>query len=128
MADWRPKHPSQHKEDKRTQSEMTLVLEKTPDILKELGVKLRSRRKRPLLVGFAAETRDLMKKARAKLAEKSLDLIVANDISQDGIGPESDANVITLVYRNGKSERLPKNSKSALAKEVWKRIHALKKR
>lgn len=128
VADWRPKHPSQHKEDKRTRSEMTLVLEKTPDILKELGAKLKGKRKRPLLVGFAAETRDLMKKARAKLDEKHLDLVVANDVSQDGIGPESNANVITLVYCNGKSERLPQNSKCALAKEVWKRIHALKKR
>lgn len=126
VADWRPKHSSQQKESKRTQAEMTLMLERTPDILKELGARLKGKRKRPLLVGFAAETGDLIKKARAKLSEKNVDLIVANDVSQEGIGPESDTNIVTLVYKSGKSEKLPRNSKSELAREILRRIARLK--
>jgi phosphopantothenoylcysteine decarboxylase/phosphopantothenate--cysteine ligase len=126
VADWRPKHPSKQKEDKRAQEEMSLVLKRTPDILTQLGKKLKGGRKRTLLVGFAAETHDLLKKARAKLAEKHLDLIVANDVSHDGIGPESDANIVTLVYKNGRSEKLPEASKRELAREILKRIARLK--
>lgn len=128
VADWRPKHPSEKKEGKKAHSELTLLLERTPDILKELGAKLRGRRKRPLLVGFAAETGDLLKKARAKLSEKNVDLMVANDVSQEGIGPESDTNIVTLVYKDGKSETLPEHSKRELAREIWKRILVMGKR
>ncbi len=128
VADWRPKHPTQQKESKQTHSEMTLLLERTPDILKELGAKLKGRRKRPLLVGFAAETHDLLKKARTKLTEKHLDLVVANDVSHEEIGPESDTNMVTLVYKDGKSEKLPPASKCELAKEIWKRILVMRNR
>ena len=128
VADWQPKHPTLQKESKQAQSEMTLALVKTPDILSELGAKLKGKRKKPLLVGFAAETHDLMKKARAKLREKNLDLIVANDVSQEEIGPESETNIVTLVYKNGKSEKLPQASKCELAREIWKRILPLRKR
>jgi phosphopantothenoylcysteine decarboxylase/phosphopantothenate--cysteine ligase len=127
VADWRPKHPSPQKASKRAQEEMTLALERTPDILKELGEKLKGKRKKRLLVGFAAETDNLVKRARAKLNEKNLDLIVANDVSQEGIGPESDLNIVTLVYKNGRTEKLPQDSKRELAREIWKRIATLKK-
>ncbi|MFQ5794450.1 MAG: bifunctional phosphopantothenoylcysteine decarboxylase/phosphopantothenate--cysteine ligase CoaBC [Candidatus Bipolaricaulia bacterium] len=125
VADWQPKNPSKEKPSKLTQDEMTLVLDRTPDILKTLGEKLKRRKKRPLLVGFAGETGDLVEKARAKLEEKGLDLVIANDITRDDAGPESDTNIATLIYKDGRSEPLPKMSKYELAREILRRIAEL---
>ncbi len=122
VADWRPKQPSKQKESKLAQKELTLALERTPDILQELGVRLRGRRKRPWIVGFAAETEDHIKRARAKLRQKQLDVIVANDVSQEGIGPESDINRVVLILKDGRSEELPPMAKRQLAREILKRL------
>ncbi len=126
VADWRPKRPFTEKESKLSQQGMTLELERTPDILKELGEKLKRRRKRPLLVGFAAETGDIVKKAREKLFKKHLDVIVANDVSQRDIGPESEFNAVALIYRDGRrTERLKKRPKRELAREILERLGQL---
>lgn len=119
VADWRPKRAFQNKLVKTEQKELELALEHTPDILKELGQK---RRAGQILIGFVAETQNLLKNARQKLIEKKLDLVVANDITKEGAGPEVDTNIVTLIYKDGKCEELPKMSKRELAKELWKRV------
>ena len=122
VADWRPKKAFQNKLAKKSQNELKLAFEHTPDILKELGKKKRDGQ---ILIGFAAETQNLLKNAHHKLIEKKLDLVVANDITKEGAGPEGDTNIATLIYKNGKSETLPKMTKRELAKEIWKRVKTL---
>lgn len=122
VADWRPKKAFINKLAKAEQDELNLVLERTPDILKELGEK---KSKGQLLIGFAAETKDLIKNAKKKLTEKNLDLIVANDVTQEGAGPQVDTNIVTLLYRDGKIEELLKMSKSELALEILERAAKL---
>lgn len=122
VADWRPKRPLTRKKSKLSAQTLTLELERTPDILAELREKLKHRRKCPLVVGFAAETGDVVRKAKAKLRKKGLDAIVANDISQEGAGPEVDTNIVTLIFKDGRVERLPKMSKRELAREILKNL------
>ncbi len=119
VADWRPKKISSQKLKKSEAHEMTLVLEKTPDILAELGQR---KKRNQILVGFAAETEKLLEHAREKLKEKNLDLVVANDITAPGAGPEAETNIVTLLYRDGRSETLPCMSKRELAAEILRKI------
>lgn len=93
------------------QEEMTLTLRKNPDILAELGKICGDR----VLVGFAAETNDLLENARDKLKKKNLDLIVANDITKSGIGFGSDENQVTLIDRSGTARQTQKLSKDEIA-------------
>jgi phosphopantothenoylcysteine decarboxylase/phosphopantothenate--cysteine ligase len=102
---------------------LTLSLVRTPDILAELG-KVRAGTDRPLLVGFAAETVDVIASARRKQREKGVDLIVANDVSRTDAGFEVDTNEVTIVSSTGE-EHLPLQSKSAIAVEVVRRIETL---
>ncbi len=125
VADWRPKEAFKDKLAKTEQGELRLTLEHTPDVLKELGKK---RRAGQILIGFVAETQNLLKNARQKLIQKKLDLVVANDITKEGAGPEGDTNIVTLIYKNGKSEELQKMTKRELAKELWKRVAKIKPR
>ena len=104
---------------------LTLTLTRTRDILGGLG-QLPSRREseRPVLVGFAAETHDLLAHARQKLERKNADLIVANDVAQSGVGFDGDTNAVTLVSRDG-VEDVPLQSKSAVASRILDRIEVL---
>jgi phosphopantothenoylcysteine decarboxylase/phosphopantothenate--cysteine ligase len=103
---------------------LDLHLEKTPDILAALG-KLPSRSaERPLLVGFAAETHDVVVHAREKLQRKGADLIVANDVTTPGAGFEVDTNVVTIVSRDS-AEELALDSKSAIAGKILDRLERL---
>ena len=114
VADYRPAtvHLSKLKKDKAPSS---VVLERTEDLLAELG-----RRKRTqVLVGFAAETEDLERNALAKLAAKSLDWIVANDVTKPGAGFDSDTNIVDIYGRGGAVHRFPLLSKRAAAEEIW---------
>ena len=104
-------------------STLTLTLVRTPDILAELG-RLRAGNDRPLLVGFAAETSDVVASARKKQREKGLDLVVANDVSRSDAGFEVDTNEVTLVSADGE-EVLPLQSKTAIAAQVIDRIETL---
>jgi phosphopantothenoylcysteine decarboxylase/phosphopantothenate--cysteine ligase len=122
VADWRPKKVFSQKLKKSGARELTIVLEKTPDILSELG---RRKKKNQILVGFAAETEDVLAHAREKLREKNLDVIVANDITVPGAGPEVETNIVTLLYRDGKSETLPCLPKREVAKEILRRVAQL---
>lgn len=119
VADWRPKKAFAHKLKKPGARELTLVLEKTPDILAELG---RRKKKNQILVGFAAETEKLLEHAREKLKEKNLDIVVANDITAPGAGPEVETNIVALLYRDGRSETLPCLLKNEVAAEILRRI------
>jgi phosphopantothenoylcysteine decarboxylase/phosphopantothenate--cysteine ligase len=102
---------------------LTLSLVRTPDILAELG-KLRAGSDRPLLVGFAAETTDVVASARRKLRDKGIDLVVANDVSRPDAGFEVDTNEVTIVSGEGE-DTLPLQSKSAIAAQVVARIESL---
>ncbi len=99
-----------------------LVLEATPDILAELG---RRRRRGQVLVGFAAETDLLPERARAKLAGKKVDLMVANDVSADGVGFDHDTNQVTIFGADGSVEAVPLASKDMVADAVLDRVCAL---
>jgi phosphopantothenoylcysteine decarboxylase/phosphopantothenate--cysteine ligase len=114
VADFRPKVVAATKL-KKDGGPPEVVLEPTPDILAELG-----RRKRPgqVLVGFAAETEDLLANATAKLKRKNLDLIVANDVAAAGAGFEHDTNAVTLLTADGTSRQVALTSKRAVAEAV----------
>ena len=111
VADYRVKNVADHK-IKKNDEELTLVLEKNTDILKELGQK---KQKGQVLVGFAAETQNLIQYAQNKLEKKNLDMIVANDVSKPQAGFNVDTNLIKLLKRDGSIEELPLMSKKDLA-------------
>lgn len=120
VSDYRPTDAAAQKIKKQGDT-LTISLEKTPDILAEIG----GRAKRPLLVGFAAETENLEKNAREKCRGKKLDLIVANDVSKPGIGFDSDDNEAVIMTATGQAEHLPLMSKSQLADRILDRVAAL---
>jgi phosphopantothenoylcysteine decarboxylase/phosphopantothenate--cysteine ligase len=122
VADYRPKQRAGRKV-KKTAAELTIELEKNPDILAELGARKAGR----VLVGFAAETDELVANATLKLKAKNLDLIVANDVSQEGAGFNVDTNIAKLLYRDGHVEELPLMGKDALAGVILERVEALLK-
>ena len=126
VADYRPAAAAQAK-IKRTEKNLTLELEPTPDILAELGREFGTDRHGRVLVGFAAETNRLAENARAKLARKGADIIVANDVTQEGAGFDTDTNIATLFLRDGRETPLPKMSKFDLANRILDQILALAK-
>ena len=121
VADYAPAAAPAQKIHKDAET-LTLSLVRTPDILAELGA--RRDGTRPLLVGFAAETTDMIASARRKQQEKAVDLVVANDVSRADAGFEVDTNEVTLVSAAGE-ETLPLQSKSAIAMQIVQRIEAL---
>jgi len=122
VADWRPINISESKESKLTSDSLLIELESTPDILTELGDQLESQAEKPLLIGFAAETGDLLEKARGKLQRKRMDWIVANDLSAEGAGAEVDTNIATLISKSGEVVQFDKMPKRNLAREILKKI------
>lgn len=121
VADYRPVLRNGEKLKKQG-DRLQLELEKNPDILAELG----QLERRPLLVGFAAETTNLHAHAAAKLTAKNLDMIVANDVSQEGAGFHVATNIARLLYRDGRSEVLDLMSKPQLAELILDRIRELR--
>ena len=113
VSDYRPKAASE-KKIKKEGSEYILALERTKDILEELGRKKGKR----ILVGFAAETEDLMANAKKKLLEKNLDLIVANDVSRPGAGFGVDTNQVKVLYPSGQVKDLPLMTKEEVAQFI----------
>lgn len=107
---------------KRGKGTLELRLEPNPDILKELGV----RKDGKLLVGFAAETEELLANARKKLREKNLDMVVANNVAEAGSGFDGDTNIATIVDRTGAVQSLPLMSKGELADRIYDHLLALK--
>jgi phosphopantothenoylcysteine decarboxylase/phosphopantothenate--cysteine ligase len=121
VADFRVEAPSQHKV-KRGEHALDLRLVPNPDLLAETAA-LPSARARPLRVGFAAETEELVAHATEKLARKSLDLIVANDVSGDVFG--ADSNQVTLLWADGRRADFPRLRKTAVADQVLDAVRAL---
>jgi phosphopantothenoylcysteine decarboxylase/phosphopantothenate--cysteine ligase len=122
VLDYRPRERAGQK-IKKSDRVLTLELEPTPDILAELG-RTRGER-RCVLVGFAAETTDLLAHAREKLDKKNLDLMVANDVTRSDAGFDADTNLVKILHRDGTVEDLPLMSKLALAHELLDRIKPL---
>ena len=116
VADYRPIEMSEDKIPK-TEGPLVLELERTPDILSEVAVSEAG----PLVVGFAAETGDPLARAREKLSEKEMDLIVANDVSDPALGFASDRNRVTLVTADA-AEELPESSKRRIASVLLDRV------
>lgn len=121
VADYRPVNAASEKIKKGAGS-MSLDLEKTEDIISEVGRKKGKR----LIIGFAAETDNLLANAKKKLKEKNLDLIVANNVKEPGAGFGVDTNIVTIIDKNGVVEALPKMSKDEVAWKVLDRVTALK--
>jgi phosphopantothenoylcysteine decarboxylase/phosphopantothenate--cysteine ligase len=123
VADYRPVRRDGMK-FKKSEQTLSLVLEPTEDILAAVA---NSRQPGQLIVGFAAETNDVVQHAKEKLERKGLDLIVANDITLDGAGFDTTTNIVTLIER-GKADpqALPKLSKREVADRILDRIVALR--
>lgn len=121
VADFRPKHRAPQKIKKQGRTDQTLDLEPTTDILTSLS----AQRTTQLIVGFAAETTNVIAHAKGKLAAKGLDLIVANDVTTEGAGFGSDQNAALLIDKQGTMTELPLMSKRALADAILNRAHVL---
>lgn len=126
VADYRPA-AAQSQKLKRGDGGLTLELEPTPDILAELGRDLVQQSGRRVLVGFAAETDRLADNARGKLARKGADMIVANDVTQEGAGFDADTNIVTLFLRDGRELPLPKLTKFEVANRILDRVLEIQK-
>jgi len=123
VADYRPTVKEERKL-KKSDSFITLALEKNPDILEELGKNKGSR----ILIGFAAETERLIKNAQDKLKAKNLDLIIANDVSQESSGFSSDTNQVKIIDQEGTIEDLPLLPKGEVAELILNRLKEMRKR
>jgi len=123
VADYAPVQRAGQKVQKGG-DEMTIVLRRTPDILGELGLRRLSSGRGPLLVGFAAETENVVARAVEKRAKKHADLVVANDVSRTDAGFDVETNAVTIVGADG-AETLPLQSKSTVAAEILDRVERL---
>ena len=119
VSDFRPKHSADQKIKRK--GPMTLELEATPDILKELS----SRKTSQIVVGFAAETDNVLENARKKLVNKNLDAVVVNDVSREGIGFDSERNAVTIITRDEVVE-VPETTKWEVAQRVLDQVVCLR--
>jgi len=115
VSDYRPKVTAGQKIKRK--GPMTLELEATPDILKELS----SKRTSQIVVGFAAETDNVLENARQKLVSKNLDAIVVNDVSREGVGFDSERNAVTIITRDEVVE-VPETTKWEVAQRVLDQV------
>jgi phosphopantothenoylcysteine decarboxylase / phosphopantothenate---cysteine ligase len=128
VADYAPASPAAQKVTK-ADGPLTLTLQRTKDILSDLGsMRAGLGGERPILVGFAAETQDLLARAREKRARKKVDLIVANDVSQPDQGFDADTNAVTIIG-DGDEQVVPLQSKARVAAVILDRVeHLLRSR
>lgn len=117
VADYRPANPSEIK-IKKVPGDMALPLTRNKDILFELG----QMKDKQYLVGFAAETNDVIENAQQKMKKKNLDLIVANDITAAGAGFKGNTNVVTILHKNGEQKALSLMSKEEVATNILEAI------
>ncbi|KIO61896.1 Phosphopantothenoylcysteine decarboxylase [Caldibacillus thermoamylovorans] len=122
VSDYRPKKIFQQKMKKQSQ-ELVIELERTVDILAELG----KRKKAQFLIGFAAETNHVEEYAKQKLLSKNADMIVANNVMQEGAGFGTDTNIVTFYKANNEKKQLPKLTKHEVAYEILKEAYEAKK-
>lgn len=127
VADYRVKERASQKMKKTADDEITLTLVKNPDILKELCLKKQNKiantdEELPLIIGFCAESENLIANAKEKIAKKGCDYLIANDISRKDIGFSSDFNEVTILDKNGSMKKLEKADKKTIAKEIFNYI------
>jgi phosphopantothenoylcysteine decarboxylase/phosphopantothenate--cysteine ligase len=125
VADFRPAAPAAgklRKEDLPPDAGLTLELVRNPDILAEVCGQKGSR----IVVGFAAESGDLVASASRKLARKGCDLLVANDVSLSGSGFDGDENAVVFVWPGGEVEELPRLAKGMVAAQLLDRVEKLR--
>ncbi len=124
VSDYRPKNVASAKIKKTNQDILTLELEKTPDILSNVS---QNRHENLLVIGFAAETNDVVNYAKSKLEKKNLDLVVANDITKNGAGFNTDTNIATILKR-GSDEKIeiPLMSKREMADKILDEVIKLR--
>jgi phosphopantothenoylcysteine decarboxylase/phosphopantothenate--cysteine ligase len=122
VSDYRPA-TTHDKKLKRGDGGLTLELEPTPDILAELGTQKGNR----VIIGFAAETNNVAENARGKLARKSADMIVANDVTQEGAGFDTDTNIVTMYLPNAPEIPLPKLNKFDVANRIFDQALSIRK-
>ena len=125
VADYRPVKRSPGK-IKKTESSLSLELERTPDILREVAA---AKQDGLLVIGFAAETENVLQNAREKLSTKNLDAIVANDVSQDGVGFDSVNNEVTIISRDRNAPiHVPLMAKTSVADIILDEVVRLRAR
>lgn len=123
VSDYRIENPTKHKLKKKDDT-LTLSLVRNPDILKELG----EMKNNKILVGFAAETDDVIENAKSKVKTKNLDFIVANDINESGAGFEVDTNIVYIIDKEEKIEKINKASKIDIANVILDKVIFIDKR
>ncbi len=123
VSDYRPKETAPEKVKKSSGNDV-LELERTEDILLLLG----QRKKGQVLIGFAAETENLLENAKEKLQQKNLDFIVANNLTTANAGFGSDTNEVTILWPEGEVETLPLETKDLIANQIWDRVERLLQR
>jgi phosphopantothenoylcysteine decarboxylase / phosphopantothenate---cysteine ligase len=123
VADYRPKYIYEEKMKKK-EGDQALELERTKDVLFELG----QRKEKQVIVGFAAETNDVEKHAQGKLIRKNADMIVANDVKQEGAGFGTDTNIVTIFKADGSKLELPLMAKTAVARRILEEVALLLKK
>ena len=119
VADFKPKEVANNKIKKDNNDTLTLELVKTKDILKEVS---KIKKENQVVIGFCAESENLLNNAQKKLEEKKLDYIVANDISRKDIGFGNDYNEVTVIDKNGVKNHIERMSKHDIAKKVLEYI------
>ena len=119
VADFRVKEASEEKIKKTDDNEMTLALVKNPDILKEISKKKGEK----IVVGFCAESENLLENAKEKIAKKGCDYLIANDISRKDIGFSSDYNEVVILDKNGIVKKLEKTDKMTIARQILEAIY-----
>jgi phosphopantothenoylcysteine decarboxylase/phosphopantothenate--cysteine ligase len=125
VADYRPRNIANAKIKKSGQDSLTLEMEKTRDILADVSL---TKNDKLLVVGFAAETENVLDYARSKMDEKNLDLVVANDITKKGAGFDTDTNIATILTRGNDQEiELPLMSKREMADKILDEVIKLRK-
>jgi phosphopantothenoylcysteine decarboxylase/phosphopantothenate--cysteine ligase len=120
VADYRPACIADQK-IKKDDSNLKIEMVRNPDILAELGRQKGNR----ILVGFAAETQDIIKNARDKLVKKGLDMIIANDLTVEGSGFGTDTNIVQIITANGEIKKYEKMGKIELAHIILDKIFCL---
>ncbi len=123
VGDYAPVSPAENK-IKKGEGDLVLRLRRTPDVLATLGRRFVGKKNRPVLVGFAAETEEMVENARKKLKSKHLDLVVANDVGKESTGFASRDIEVVLVSPTG-AEEVPRSSKKSVAHAILDRVSAL---
>ena len=119
VADYRVKEVAPQKMKKTSEDEITLTLVKNPDILKEISALKKSQ----IVVGFCAESENLIENAKEKIAKKGCDFLIANDISRKDIGFSSDYNEVTILDKNGNMTKVERADKATVARKIFEAIY-----